>query len=88
MRQNITIWDCAFSHVTNITCKIFDVVSLLVTGNIHGCLSLLISSFKLHQIGIVDEGKIDRMLSKLSEMWSIGEVCNLRFSKYFEVSCK
>ena len=42
----------------------------MVTGNIHDCLWSLISSFKLYQIRNAAEGKIHRILSKLSMMWS------------------
>ena len=57
-----------------------DDASLLVAGNVHGCLRSLISSFRLHQIGNAAEGKINRMLSKLSVIW-----CELRCSKCFGV---
>lgn len=58
------------SNVINLAYCIIDVVYLLVTGNIHGCLWSLISNFRPHQIGNAAEGKIHRMLSKLSMMWS------------------
>ena len=42
----------------------------MVTGDIQGCLWSLISNFRPHQIGNAAEGKIHRMSSKLSMMWS------------------